>query len=44
VAALQALDGGEEFDDADTLGALCEQHGQADIADVLDRWARARPR
>jgi len=27
---------------AQALAVLCEQHGQAEAADVLERWARAR--
>jgi hypothetical protein len=39
VAALQALHGAELGACADALASLCEQHGQADAADMLERWA-----
>jgi hypothetical protein len=39
-----ALNGGELAAGADALTTLCEQHGQPAAADVLARWARARPR
>jgi hypothetical protein len=44
VAALQALHGAERDGGAEALTVLCEQHGQGDAADVLERWTRARLR